>query len=140
MVSRVNLKGNPKKPKTQLHPLCAAVKHIREVSGLTQEEFARAINIASMTVSRFENGRQVPGDFDVLTALHNTAAKLGLEQERDLFAGLLTDRSRYRDVIKVAPELSPAVWRLTLAARAAMLINPERMGAIKEAVGAEALA
>src|SRR5215469_9042960 len=129
-------RGTLKKSKKQLHPICAAVKRIREASGLSQERFGRSLDLAVMTISRFENGHQIPSDLEVLTGLHNAAAKLGLEQERDLFAEILTDRSRYRDKIIVPLEHSPVLWRWMQVVRVAMLIEPKRMGAIESAITA----
>ena len=70
-----------KRHKPVLPGVCAAVKSIREAYGDTQERFAHRVNLAPMTVSRFERGKQIPTDFDVLARLAEAARDKGLVQE-----------------------------------------------------------
>jgi transcriptional regulator with XRE-family HTH domain len=58
-----------------------AVKTIRETCGETQEQFARRIGVASMTISRFERGSMEPREPRVLYALRKTAQEKGLTKE-----------------------------------------------------------
>ena len=46
----------------------AFLKELRNKKGLTQEQFAEIINVSNRTVSRWENGYNLP-DLDVLVEL-----------------------------------------------------------------------
>ena len=46
---------------------------------LSQQELAGKLDIAPMTLSRFERGVQVPRDADVLANLRNVASSSGLD-------------------------------------------------------------
>jgi transcriptional regulator with XRE-family HTH domain len=77
-----------RKTKTELPPLCLAVKRVREAYRDSQERFARRIDVALMTVSRFETGRAEPRDPRVLLNLakvtEEIAADVGPVQDDEM--------------------------------------------------------
>lgn len=47
------------------NPLAEQIKALRQAAGMTQEEFAKKINVAKSTVCAYENGSRLPS-YDVL--------------------------------------------------------------------------
>jgi transcriptional regulator with XRE-family HTH domain len=125
--------------KTQLPPLCAAVRRVREAYGETLEEFGRRVRVSLNSVSRFELGKTVPADFNVLGSLARAARERGLTVEADLFIEAQTQvRWRaYRGPTSegTEPVYSPQEWRLMHAARIAVRLYPEHARAIEDAAG-----
>jgi transcriptional regulator with XRE-family HTH domain len=121
------------KNKTNLDPLCAAVRRVRAASGLSQEKWAQRWSLATQTVSRFELGKQVPRGADILARLHAAATDAGLEKETNLFAAALEERPvpLSRDALML--RLSPSLWRAMQIARIAEVFFPEEARAIAEA-------
>ena len=125
------------RPKKILAELSVAVAKVREASRISQEGFGRDLGVATMTISRWERGQQVPSDFRVLNRLESMARHLGLAREADLF-----DRARsgvrfnaYRQGTETPAELaSLPVWRLTVAVRVASVYFPERVPEIEKAL------
>jgi transcriptional regulator with XRE-family HTH domain len=72
-----------KRQKATLPNLCRAVKRIREAYGDTQDRFALRVNLAPMTVSRFERGKLVPSDMHVLMRLADAARAKDLTDDAD---------------------------------------------------------
>jgi DNA-binding transcriptional regulator YiaG len=145
-----------KKEKTthEISPLSAAVKHVREAWGDTQERFARRIGVAVMTVSHFETGRTEPRDPRVLRNLATVAMeRMGkfephTEAGRNVIAACELFHDAYEDwerlrrtdeaVAKLEPHIQPAFlsvreWRLVCATRLALRYYPECIGAIEKA-------
>jgi transcriptional regulator with XRE-family HTH domain len=130
--------------KRELPPLCAAVKTIRRTLGLTQEKFAQSVQLAVMTISRFERGRQVPTEHYVLERLSHAAADAGLEEEETLFTNAITKRyppegrPPFLDPVLFPPDQKPnygvAEWRLMQAARAVYRIRPDATREVEEAL------
>jgi transcriptional regulator with XRE-family HTH domain len=134
-----------KPEKTSLPPLCAAVRRTRSAYAESQPAFARRIGVAAMTISRFENAKQVPADFQVLAQLERAARERGLTEEADLLAHAARGARRGREEDAIAPaggELAPmpihtwAQWRLMHAAGIAVLHYPEVARAMEQAGGA----
>jgi DNA-binding XRE family transcriptional regulator len=128
-----------KKISRELSPLSVAVKRIRQRSGYTQEQFAQAVGLAVMTVSRFETGRQVPTDPNVLMRLEQAARDAGLSDETALFSEALGEfewstnwgwtRSPVRDPpTGTRAEFRVSEWRLMQAVRVLCRIRPEAAG------------
>jgi transcriptional regulator with XRE-family HTH domain len=65
--------------------VCRAVKCVREAFAETQERFAQRLQVAAMTVSRFELGKKVPRNPQVLRRLQTLANEKGLTGEAALF-------------------------------------------------------
>jgi transcriptional regulator with XRE-family HTH domain len=61
--------------KAKVDALCGGVKEIRQAYSDSQEAFARRIGVSSMTISRFELGKQVPRDPLVLWRLYQAAVQ-----------------------------------------------------------------
>jgi transcriptional regulator with XRE-family HTH domain len=141
-----------KKPKKDpdLPALSRAVKQIRTVYGDSQAEFGKRVNLAQMTVNRFERGKQIPTDFDVLTRLADAAHDIGLFPE----AGLLYEarkegrettsyhrhlieqlRNRPAPRLQVVRAVALPQWRLMSAARIAALYFPEIASAMEQVAG-----
>jgi transcriptional regulator with XRE-family HTH domain len=148
-------RGTTKKNQpTELPPLCVAVKRLRELYDDTQERFARRLNVANMTVSKFETGRTEPRDPRVLLNLHRLTADLTVllgepSEELDdmgmLFYDAYKDIERIKRVDKTVNELfydplastpsfrSLREWRLACGARIALLYFPELVTAVEKA-------
>jgi transcriptional regulator with XRE-family HTH domain len=141
-----------RKAALKLPPLSAAVKRTREAFGDTQERFARRIDVAVMTVSRFETGRAEPREPRILMRLINAAREIDLMAEAKEFetAYLEAENGRaidrfHSDRAFVHPALSAMAcglaayslqqWRLMAAARTAALYYPDRVAAIERAAG-----
>ena len=55
------------------------IKEVRKSMALTQEEFGRVLGVERLTVTRWESGRNMPGDSDltvIAAKLHVTTAYL----------------------------------------------------------------
>ena len=46
------------------------LKELRKKKGLTQEQIAEKFNVSNRTISRWENGNNMP-DLDILTPVYN---------------------------------------------------------------------
>jgi transcriptional regulator with XRE-family HTH domain len=135
-----------RKTDSELPSLCTAVKRVREVYGDTQERFARRIGVAVMTVSRFETGRAEPRDPRVLMNLMKVSRQKGPNDAHDLFSDALEDLRRLNETDRRIQELGLASgeatfrsmreWRLSCAARLAVLYFPEQVTAIEKAASA----
>lgn len=71
------------------------VKFIRETFNLSKRNLAKALNIGTYTITRWENGETTPSglQLEVLQGLYNTAIEVGKkkdEQQKSTIAGLLT--------------------------------------------------
>jgi transcriptional regulator with XRE-family HTH domain len=128
-----------------LPPLCAAVKRVRQAYGETLEEFSQRVRVSVNSISRYELGKAIPVDFNVLANLGRAARDRGLTEEGELF--LEAQHSvRFRayhgpspDAI-VSPSYKPEEWRLMQIARIAMRLLPENVRAIEKAAGGLAVA
>jgi transcriptional regulator with XRE-family HTH domain len=122
-----------------LPELCAAVKQLRLAYNESQELFARRVELAAQTVSRFERGKQTPTDLQVLTRLARAASAKGLARETELFEDAA--RKARAELGATRPSLSlPAIpihslpqWRLMHIAAVAVLYFPETAAAIEQA-------
>ncbi len=123
----------------EIPPLCAAVKRVREEYGDTQERFARRLGVAVMTVSKYETGRAEPRDSDTLLSLCVLASDKGLTDEKHLFHNAYEEFARARNPDfdrNVAQRIgSLREWRLSFAARLAILYFPEIATALERAAG-----
>lgn len=144
-----------KKTERQLPPLCEAVKRVRAAFGDSQERFANRVGVVAMTISKFETGQAVPKDPRVLLNLSRVAfekcnatadetARVSLINDGALFQEAYKDCERVmltdREVGKIEPRIPPTFrsmreWRLSCAARLAVLYYPERVAAIEDAAG-----
>src|SRR5215467_14411024 len=88
-----------------LPPLCAAVKHVREAYGDTQERFARRIGVAVMTVSRFETGRAEPREPRVLLNIAKVAYDKSMAEDERLFRDAYEDYERIKQTDRRVGEL-----------------------------------
>src|SRR5262245_51501807 len=136
-----------KNPQTkELPPLCVAVKRTREAYKESQDGFARRVDVALMTISRFETGRAVPRDPRVLVSLFDVATVAGLEKEAKLFYTayveergnkkyfptadeLFAKKQESSTVVALLPAHSLQQWRLMAAVRVAALYYPDRISA-----------
>src|SRR5262245_53601243 len=98
--------------KIELSPLCIAVRRLREAYGDTQERFARRLDVAVMTVSRFETGRAEPRDPRVILNLarlayekSNYSPVVDMRAEETLFRGAYEDIERIKEVDRRVSEL-----------------------------------
>jgi transcriptional regulator with XRE-family HTH domain len=124
------------KNKTRKLPaLSQAIRRLRKVTGKSQEAFAQEAEIASMTLSRYENG-VVPRDRRVLARLRAIAADAGCNVEEQLFfdaaMALPGGPSRFESSVMV-PSHTPLQWRLMQAGRIAMNFFPDVARAMEEA-------
>jgi transcriptional regulator with XRE-family HTH domain len=144
------MKKQKKQETAALPPLCAAVKRIRESYGESQPEFAQRVQLAPMTISKFERGATVPADSGVLIRLARVAREKGLKEETDLLEHIAVAARgvEFRDAraesdlvtrLQPIPVYSLPQWRLMAAAGIAALYYPEAALAIERAAG-EALA
>jgi transcriptional regulator with XRE-family HTH domain len=78
-------KSEKKHAKTVTPDICIAIKRVRQAFGDSQERFAQRLQIAVMTVSRFELGKKVPRDSQILRRLQTLANEKGLTDEAALF-------------------------------------------------------
>jgi transcriptional regulator with XRE-family HTH domain len=133
-----------KKIQQELPPLCVAVKRVREAYGDSQERFAHRIGVALMSVSRFETGRAEPRDPRVLLNLAKVAYEKSLKDE-GLFRDAYQDYERIKSTDRRIGELesfaqptfrSLREWRLSCAARLAVLYYPEQVAAMEKAAAA----
>ena len=70
------------------------ILEIRNVLNLSQRELARALNVAPLTVGRWESGESSPTglQIEVLQALHNTVLEVSSqhdEQRSEMIRGLV---------------------------------------------------
>ena len=143
-------------------PLCAAVKHVRQVYGESQQDFAKRLGVSLVSVNRWELGHQEPGDLVVLLKLQRCAWLRRLEKEATLFAEAVqksfepyeTISPSILEVLQLGfpneaelevpshstkllrlQEQLPALreWRLRLAARLAVSSFPELIPAMEKA-------
>src|SRR5215471_101816 len=84
MKIKKKVEAKPEQAET-LPELCAAVREVRNAYDESEEQFARRVELAGQTVSRFERGRQIPTDFHVLKRLAASAQAMGLAKETELF-------------------------------------------------------
>jgi hypothetical protein len=94
------------------------------------------------SISRFELGKAVPTDFNVLGSLERAARYQGLIEESRLFseaqAAIRFNAYRRPDLAAettTAPRYTPQEWRLMHAARIAIRLYPESARAIEKAAG-----
>jgi transcriptional regulator with XRE-family HTH domain len=104
---------------------------------LSQQDMAVKLNIAPMTLSRFERGVQVPRDADVLASLRNVAhSSSGLAEEfltfQGAFMAAVERRSPYEVTLSNRPDYSADQWEFIACARAAALHFPEEMEALRK--------
>jgi transcriptional regulator with XRE-family HTH domain len=115
--------------------VCLAIRAVRAKTGKSQEVFAQEIEIASMTLSRYERG-VVPRDRAVLGRLRAVAADAGCVIEEQVFYDALMalpgGPSRFEPTVMV-PAFTPLQWRLMQAARIAMNFFPDVARAMEEA-------
>jgi transcriptional regulator with XRE-family HTH domain len=132
-----------KKTKAELSPLSAAVRRVRDAYGDTQEQFARRLGVAVMTVSHFETGHSEPRHPRLLDALSALARHRNLESEGDLFAqaSLASARVTVSSMFGALPPSIqiPQEWRLMYALKLTRNFFPEELPAIQKAA-AKALA
>jgi transcriptional regulator with XRE-family HTH domain len=112
---------------------------VRAACGETLEVFGRRVKVSFNTISRYELGRMVPADFNVLGSLARVARDCGLTAEADLFTEAQSQvRFRsYRGPISegAGAVYSPQEWRLMHVARIALRLYPEHARAIEKAAG-----
>jgi transcriptional regulator with XRE-family HTH domain len=133
------------KKANDLPELCVIVRRIREAYGDSQEQFAQRVDLAPMTVSRFERGKQVPADPQVLVRLRDAARRLLKSIDIACLEEAITKvetRSvqRFSDMrpglgLAAMPISSLPQWRLMHAAAIAILYYPESVHAIEQAAG-----
>ena len=68
-----------------LHPLCVATRKVRTEFGESQDQFARRLDVAMMTISHWERGVTVPSRADSLQKLADSAEAVELLAEADQF-------------------------------------------------------
>jgi transcriptional regulator with XRE-family HTH domain len=133
-----------RKPKSKpdapdVHVLCAAVRSLRAKLRLSQQEMAARLNIAPMTLSRFERGVQVPRDTEVLISLRNTAQSSHLGEEFLNFQGAvlaaIERESPYEVSLATRPGYSAEQWELVQCARIAATHFPKEAEAMRKAAG-----
>jgi DNA-binding XRE family transcriptional regulator len=147
------MKKNVTTKQNEVPELCSAVKRVRSTLDFPQETFARIIEIAVTTLSRFESGRAIPRDARVLENLAGVAREAGCGAEAEKFmAAVATARKRkvmteYSHPRQLMPSpgythaafgvaaYSLLQWRLMAAVRTAALYYPERIAAIEEVLG-----
>jgi len=133
--------------KKELPPLSAAIKRVRKAYGDTQEAFARRLDVAMITISRFERGTE-PKDLRVLLRLEEAARMINLTAEAEAFARATIEaqRGRASDDFN-RPFVNPSTytrvaglrahslmqWRLMAAARTASLYFPGLIAGIEKA-------
>ena len=71
------------------------IKFVRETFGLSERALAKALNVGTYTVMRWESGKTTPSglQLEVLQGLYNTAVEVRKEkneQRKSTIAGLLT--------------------------------------------------
>jgi len=130
---------NPK-PRPDIHPLCAAVRNLRAKMRLSQQEMAAKLDIAPMTLSRFERGAQVPRDAEVLVSLRNAAQSSHLAEEFLTFQGAvlaaIERKSPYEVTLSARPAgYSAEQWELMQCARIAAAHFPKEAKAMRKAAG-----
>ena len=135
------------KPKPDIHPLCAAVRSLRAKMRLSQQELAAQLDIAPMTLSRFERGTQVPRDPEVLARLRKVAeSSPGLATEfltfHSAFLAAMERKSPYeaadeypRENLARLAGYSAEEWELMQCARIAVSHFPKEAKAMKKAAG-----
>ena len=74
-----------KRIKAAIPEVCIAVKRVRQTFADSQERFAQRLQIAVMTLSRFELGKKVPRDPQILRRLRSLANEKSLTEEAALF-------------------------------------------------------
>jgi transcriptional regulator with XRE-family HTH domain len=85
-VNRVSTGKSIKKSSRALVPdVCLAVKRVRQAFTDSQQQFAQRLQVALMTVSRFELGKKLPRDPQILRRLQTLANEKGLAEEAALF-------------------------------------------------------
>ena len=94
-------KSHPQPP--PLHPLCLAVRKIRERSGESQDQFASRLKMGAMTISRFERGVAVPRDAVTLQKLASAAEAVELTAEAGQFAAAYTEAIGVEAVNRMYP-------------------------------------
>jgi transcriptional regulator with XRE-family HTH domain len=163
-IGKSNKKSQPVMQKPNPSPLCAAVKHVRQVYGESQQRFAERLGVSLVSVNRWELGHQEPGDLAVLLKLQRSAWLRRLEKEANLFAEAVQKSFEPYETISPsileflalgAPSAAkvevfshsdkllrlqdqlPALreWRLRLAARLAVLSFPELLPGMERAAG-----
>lgn len=132
------MRENKPKVKRDVPEICAAVRRIRQVAGWSQERMARETGIASQTISRFELGKQVPRQSEVLRSLIDAAGDAGLVDEEQLFTAALAERESWPGSERPSPRITnetytPHEWRLMQTARIAINYFPETVHLIEEA-------
>jgi transcriptional regulator with XRE-family HTH domain len=129
--------------KSEIPELCAAVFRIRKALGLSQERMARETGIASMTLSRFERGAQVPRDRAVLALLRDLAIRAQLRDEAGLFLRAFENRETasrrddqgylYGDPL--AGSGTPRVWELMQMMRLSAIYFPHDAAVMEQHAG-----
>jgi len=104
---------------------------------LSQEELAKKLDLAPMTLSRFERGVQVPRDVEVLARLRDAAIEANLPSDQMMFQGvilkILEQKSDYEVTVSARPVHTPESWQLMHAARIAALYFPNEAAAMRKA-------
>jgi transcriptional regulator with XRE-family HTH domain len=130
----------------QLHPLCAAVKTLREAYGDTLERFSRRLDISITSASRFELGKAVPKDAGMLMKLAAAATDKGVTEAAELFKRAYAEADSRSKMLDTLVRLqtheyylfettkSLAHWRYLAALRLAMIEFPELQPALDNAL------
>jgi transcriptional regulator with XRE-family HTH domain len=145
-----------RKKETSPPPLCACVKNIRKAYGESQPRFAERVGLASLTISRFERGVQIPSDSGTLFRLAEAARNKGLTEEAKQFEFAIRERENaallsgkgittavhrwrlekgYTRFYPGSYALAVPQWRLMAAAFIAPVYYPEIASAMEKAAG-----
>lgn len=81
------------------------IKGYRELKGLTQEDLAEKLDIASNTVSAWENGKIFPKYISIVSLCN--ALKVSEEELFSFCATTNTDNSNLNTIMNLAQQLSP---------------------------------
>jgi transcriptional regulator with XRE-family HTH domain len=142
------------KPRTKNGPpeMCAAIRRVREASGLTQQAFAQKLGTGLMTLSKWETGKHKPRSPQVFRLLWGLAGKAGLAEEQVLFEqhmgplppfpqGVEDKSLDHRifeelgiDAAPIMRLLSIAEWHQMYAMRIASAYLPEVSNAVMDAL------
>ena len=131
---------NKNKLSRKLRRVCIAIRTVRQATGKTQEAFAAEIEIAAMTLSRYERG-DLPRGRAVLGRLRAVAADAGCAVEERLFFDTLMAMphgpSRFESSVMI-PTFTPQQWRFMQIARVAQTFSPDVAREIERIAAREA--
>src|SRR5215472_14040659 len=127
--------------KSEIPELCSAVFRVRKTLGWSQEKMAQETGIASMTLSRFERGAQVPRDRGVLGLLRDLAFRVEMPDDAKLFQDALQrwKTPSLRDQVYLSGDPAagwlPRVWELMQMMRLASLYFPQDAAVMEQHAG-----